>query len=94
MSQYLIPQSHNDVSKPTPWPVLIDEDGTVISGLGQDDGSHLLGFQKGEQQSVVLWFKDFQVLPATAVGLVPVFTKRGEGMFAQHPEVDAVEERS
>lgn len=89
MSQYLISQSHGDVSKPAPWPVLVDEEGKVLSGLGSDDGSQLLGFQHGDVQQVVLWFADFQVLPATAVGLVPVFSQPG-GMFAQHPEIVAV----
>jgi hypothetical protein len=57
-----------------PWPISVDENMTVVGGLGEDDGSRLIGFQQPGVQSVVLmasaWVQDLDA----AVGLEPVFS--------------------
>ena len=57
-----------------PWPIAVDEKFDVVSGLGEDDGSRLIGFQSPGIQRVILmaagWAKDLDA----AIGLEPVFS--------------------
>jgi len=64
----------------TPWPVGVDDDNNVVSGLGRDDGAWLVGFGPlGEQHVTVLTDQALED-PARVVGLVPTFSKEG-GFF-------------
>jgi hypothetical protein len=75
----------------TPWPVQVDEHGTVTLGLGPDDGANLLGFGPlGEQRITVFPIAVFED-PSIAVGLVPTFaSKDGKGPFEWQCIVDEV----
>lgn len=68
--------SSEDVHAPTPWPVGIDmSTGRVISGLGPDDGAHLVGFGPAGEQTVTVYLaaaaEDLSVL----VGMTATFSK-------------------
>jgi hypothetical protein len=71
--RYLMQQAVR-VDGQRPWPISVDADMSVMSGLGQDDGARLIGFQQPGVQSVVLmasaWVQDLDA----AVGLEPVFS--------------------
>ena len=61
-----------------PWPVGVDPDGTVTSGLGPDDGAKLIGFGPLGENRVTVWPGDAVEDPASVVGLVATF---GKGNF-------------
>lgn len=73
----LIEFAHHDVMKARPWPVAIDKDDTVTSGLGRDDGAGLLGFQEQGVQRVTVTIEEVMEDPGLAVGLYPVFANGG-----------------
>lgn len=57
-----------------PWPILVDGEDTVISGLGPDDGSRLLGFGPFGAQRVDIFPEIVRQEPAAAKGLVATFS--------------------
>ena len=66
----------------TPWPVQVDEQSVVTSGLGHDDGANLLGFGPLGEQRVTVYPIAVWEDPSIAVGLVPSFAaKDGKGPF-------------
>lgn len=68
-----------------PWPIIIDRDGSIISG--RPDADHLVGFgPKGEMEVTVFW-RDALADPNKAVGLVPTFTGSGEMFSVDLPVV-------
>jgi hypothetical protein len=78
---------HEDVMTPKPWPVAIDGNGFVLSGLGSDDGSKLVGFGPKGAFTVTVIRKD--MTPENVVGLVPTFSD-GNGFFEWALEVQEV----
>jgi len=76
---YVLDFKHEDVNEPRPWPVGI-KDGIVTSGLGDDDGSTLIGFAiQGEQRAVFL-ADQIEAIDWDQDELVPVFSNAG-GFF-------------
>lgn len=55
-----------------PWPVGV-ENGTVTSGLGNDDGARLVGFGKQGEYHIDVFPEAVINDPSLAVGLVPTF---------------------
>jgi hypothetical protein len=66
----------------TPWPVQVDDQGVVTTGLGRDDGANLIGFGPLGEQRITVYPIAVWDRPEAAVGLVPTFaSKDGEGPF-------------
>lgn len=75
-----------------PWPIAVDQDMVVVSGLGEDDGARLIGFQEPGVQTVVLlataWVQgDLDA----AKGLEPVFSNGN--LFVMQGPIEAVSQR-
>lgn len=86
MSKLIIEFQHEDVMQPRPWPVGVNADDIVTSGLGHDDGARLLGFGLQGEQTVTVFPDAARKDPASIVGLVPTFSSAGGGMFEwSHP---------
>lgn len=64
---------HKDIHDPAPWPVAVDGENTVQSGLGRDDGARLIGFGPLGAQRVTVFAEDAIQDPARVVGLAPTF---------------------
>lgn len=56
-----------------PYPIHVDVDGIVRSGLGGDDGARLLGFGPRDAQKVTVPWEDALEAPESVVGLVATF---------------------
>lgn len=70
----------DDIMVPAPWPIGIDADNKVTSGLGNDDGAILIGFAKAGEQGLTHYTEDIDAIDWDAEELVPVFSKDG-GFF-------------
>jgi hypothetical protein len=66
--EFVTPETANE---PAPWPVLVDDEGTVRSGLGEWDNAALVGFGPAGQQTVTV-FREQD--PASVVGMTPTFS--------------------
>lgn len=71
-----------------PWPISVDANMDVMSGLGEDDGARLIGFQTPGVQSVVLMASEWITDTSKAIGLEPVFSN-GNLFVMQGPVVEA-----
>jgi hypothetical protein len=76
-----------DVMQPQPWPIGVDDDGKVTSGLGPDDGAHLVGFGPRDEWTITVLRS--QMTPENVVGLSPTFSD-GHGLFQWRNLVSAV----
>jgi hypothetical protein len=87
--------------KPLPYPIFVGEDllcenvpgHPLVREVTESGRRHLpklVGFQRGEQQSVVLWADDFLANTDRAVGLRPVFVPAHGGMFTLNVSVTSV----
>lgn len=77
MSRLIIEFQHTDVHEPAPWPIGINDDNVVTSGLGHDDGAVFLGFARKGQQEYFASPTDIGILDFQAQDIVPVFTNNG-----------------
>jgi hypothetical protein len=80
MSKIIIEFEHEDVMTPRPWPVGINAEGIVTSGLGPDDGATLIGFGPKGKQEITVWLIAASTNPEIVKGLVPTFSNEG-GLF-------------
>lgn len=69
-----------DIMVPAPWPVGIDATNKVTSGLGNDDGSFLIGFAQPGVEGLAYMPEDIGDIDFEAEELVPVFSN-GKGFF-------------
>lgn len=74
MKQITITLDQTDVMKPRPWPIRLDADYKVTSGLGQDDGALLVGFGPAGQQTITVYAEQAVADPASVVGLTATFS--------------------
>lgn len=72
-----------------PYPVAIDEQNNVMSGLGEDDGARLVGFSPRGKQELAHIVADVRAIPSIAVGLSPTFSD-GENLFLWDLEIAGV----
>lgn len=72
-----------------PYPVAVDEQNNVTSGLGEDDGARLAGFSPHGKCEFALSVADVRAIPSIAVGLSPTFSD-GENLFLWNLEIDGV----
>ena len=65
-----------NVHMPLPYPIHLEEDLTASarSRSAVSAGDKLIGFQRGDVQTLVLTTEEFEENPGRAVGLVPVFS--------------------
>lgn len=85
---------HTDVNKAQPWPIAVDPDGLVQSGLGNDDGSRLLGFGPKNVQAVDVRWQVAALAPDSVIGLVPTFAAPdGTGLFLWNIPIARIEIR-
>lgn len=80
MSRLIITFESLGVHQPQPWPIGIDENNIVTSGLGRDDGATLIGFGVQRNYHVDVYASEIREHPEKAVGLVPTFAT-ASGMF-------------
>lgn len=73
-----------------PWPVAVDGNNRVQSGLGSDDGATLMGFEKPGSHSLEVMVADAIEKPELVLGLHPIFGGSG-GMFSWALEVQQLE---
>lgn len=89
MSRYYF-QGEQDGNLRTPWPVLVGEDGRVISG--RPDAWALIGFQRGLEQGIARVFADGITDPDWLVGKFPIYSDAfGDGMFAVLERIERFE---
>ena len=69
-----------DIMVPAPWPVGIDADNKVTSGLGNDDGAVFIGFAQPGVEGLAYMPEDIGDIDFEAEELVPVFSNGG-GFF-------------
>jgi hypothetical protein len=89
MHKYVIQQEARKDGQ-RPWPIAVNEDMTVASGLGSDDGARLIGFQVEGIQSIEVFATEWRVDLSLAVGLEPVFASGG--LFVMRGKVVSAEE--
>ncbi len=77
MSKLIIEFKHKDVHEPRPWPVGINDDNIVTSGLGPDDGAVWIGFARKGEQAYFAATIDFLDIDFEKQDIVPVFTNNG-----------------
>jgi hypothetical protein len=77
MSKLIIEFKHEDVMEPRPWPVGINDDNEVTSGLGNDDGAVWIGFARKGEQAYFASTTDIGTLDFESQDIVPVFTNNG-----------------
>lgn len=78
MKKYLIQQeAQRQYGFVQPYPIDVDETGLVGVAAGWLDAHRLIGFQEGDEQSVVLHWNEFVEDPTKAIGLIPVFAGGG-----------------
>jgi hypothetical protein len=73
MNVLIIDFKHADVTRPRPWPVVIDDDNQVISGLGPDDGATFVGFARKGEQRYYASVRDIGTIDFQSQDIVPVF---------------------
>ncbi|WP_025157233.1 hypothetical protein [Leifsonia aquatica] len=82
---------HNDPHDRAPWPIGIDENKRVTSGLGPDDGASLIGFGPAGSYDVTVFAEAALANPESVVGLVATFGNGG--MFSWNVPVARLEVR-
>ena len=65
----------DDIMVPAPWPIGLDDNNVVTSGLGHDDGAVLIGFAIEGEQTVVFFADQIADIDWEQDSLVPVFSK-------------------
>lgn len=86
----IIQFQHEDVMEPKPWPVVVDENWEVTSGLGYDDGSFLLGFGPAGEQEITVYPRDVVKNPKLAEGLTATFSGKDGKFFLWNIPVASV----
>lgn len=75
------------------WPIAVDGNNDVQSGLGPDDGARLIGFGPLGTQSVTVFPEEAIDTPESVIGLVPSFSD-GSGFFEWGVEIRELEVRA
>jgi hypothetical protein len=90
---YNIHCANSDISQPKPFPFPIDAEGMVLDqDFWKGDPYSLLGFQAtAEEQRVKLHFREFTEDPQQAVGMFPVFVKKGGGLYSLTTPIELVQ---
>ena len=72
-----------------PWPVTVAPDGKILSG--RPDAVQLVGFQRGDEQTVVVFAQALLAAddPAEIIGLRPVFVDKRGIVFAIGLDVES-----
>jgi hypothetical protein len=83
-------QPPTDRSQRYPWPVAIDGNHVVQSGLAEDDGARLVGFARPGQHSLAVSAGDGLEYPDRVVGMVPIFLNAG-GVFNWDLRIQSIE---
>lgn len=89
MKKMILEFEHHDVMEPKPWPVAINEENDVTSGLGTDDGARLIGFGMLGEQHVEVWPEHAWADPQLVVGLAASFATPS-GMFEWALKVQSI----
>lgn len=91
--RYVIQQTIADpMARPYPW--LLSEDGGVgQQSLHRGDPVQVIGFQRGDVQTIVVFWSDFVEDPQSVMGLVPVMASEGGGLAAWRGEITSVQVR-
>jgi hypothetical protein len=71
--QLIIEFKHVDPLAPRPWPVAIDDDNVVTSGLGDDDGAKFIGFARKGETKYFGSTRDILSIDFVNQDIVPVF---------------------
>lgn len=81
--------------KKLPYPYHIDIDGKVLDQhFWQGDPYSVVGFQRqADVQMIDLWWDAVVKDPQSAVGMYPVFTEKGKGLYSYRLAVESVEVR-
>jgi hypothetical protein len=69
----IIDFKHSDVNEPRPWPIGINDDNIVTSGLGKDDGAVFIGFARKGEQKYFGSVRDILSIDFENEDIVPVF---------------------
>lgn len=77
MGTIIIDFKHEDVHARRPWPIGINDDNIVTSGLGEDDGATWVGFAPLGETTFLAPTYDLATLDFDAQNIVPVFVKDG-----------------
>jgi hypothetical protein len=74
----------------TPWPIAVDPEGDVQSGLGDDDGARIIGFGPAGEQRIEVTWQVACLAPDSVVGMSASFSD-GEHFFVWKPTVARIE---
>jgi hypothetical protein len=74
MSRLIIAFESVAIHRSQPWPVGVDDNDIVTSGLGKDDGAKLVGFGELGDNRITVFPDAVRRDPELAVGLVPTFS--------------------
>lgn len=74
MCQITITLDQPDVMKPRPYAIRMDANYKVTSGLGTDDGAHLVGFGPAGEQRITVFAEQAIADPASVVGMTATFS--------------------
>lgn len=80
MTRIVIDFQHTDINEPMPWPLGINDELVVTSGLGPDDGAILIGFgPRGHSRETGITRHPVDALnePGALVGMTASFSKDG-----------------
>lgn len=80
MNAIVIEFKHEDVHQPRSWPIGINDDNIVTSGLGAHDGAVFIGFAHPGVEGLAYTTEDIGDIDFEAEELVPVFSN-GHGFF-------------
>lgn len=84
---YIIQQAA-DSDLRMPWPIRVEENRSISAG--RPDAASLLGFQKGEEQSIDILADDGWTLEEV-IGTYPVFSaKDGSGIFVIQSPITSI----
>jgi hypothetical protein len=81
VSTLIINFKHDDVAQARPWPIGINDDNIVTSGLGEDDGAKWIGFAPKGKTEFLASTRALGTLDFEAQDIVPVFVTKDGGMF-------------
>lgn len=75
----------------TPWPVLVGDDGAIITG--RPDAHALVGFQRGMKLQIARSFEEALADPKWIVGKFPVYSYAfDEGLFVVLERIELMQE--
>jgi hypothetical protein len=78
-----------NVMDPAPWPILLDENWRVLSGMGPEgDGAQLVGFGPAGEQTVEVYAWEAMKHPENVEGMTPTFSDGG--LFVWNLPVESI----